>query len=292
MTEERHNERVQIAKALMAEIFTDKPQLQTEPSTHTTRRRDAALRESHTTTDRLESTGLSSRQDKPQGDHHMQKGRYMFIDSGAYPNTSTSHRRENVGRADSRAYGLSQRGYNSKQREDIGRGTKGMQSQGYGSRSRGRREEYNEVTREPDDEMMLDGISEITETPPDESKNNTDQMRSYKPKPYDQVVRVQRPEVTRTQQVTPRRQKTYTEMLQEMKGDGINQRSLSQSLKAKQRLYGEFTKRSTVPIKRNQHAYIMYPEMKQNKRENVSDRLFSVVCSLKPQLIRRKNLHT
>ncbi|XP_070564175.1 ciliogenesis and planar polarity effector 1-like isoform X2 [Ptychodera flava] len=58
----------------------------------------------------------------------------------------------------------------------------------------------------------------------------------YKPKPYTQLVKVQRPEVTRKQQKSPRAVKTYSERLAELKTTPTKR--TSESVKAKQRLYG------------------------------------------------------
>ncbi|XP_077981411.1 uncharacterized protein LOC144436484 [Glandiceps talaboti] len=81
--------------------------------------------------------------------------------------------------------------------------------------------------------------SENKENEPVEKKERLmkEEVYEYKPKPYTQIVKVQRPELTRKAQKSPRAVKTYSERLADMKMTSPP-RKTSESLKSKERLYG------------------------------------------------------
>ncbi|XP_038068075.1 uncharacterized protein LOC119737657 [Patiria miniata] len=240
MIESSHDERVQQAKALMAEMFTEKPQLPTEEApASTTKRKDRTLRDSG-------ASEMSSRLDK-RPTSQIPKGTYLFVDSEAYKPRPQARSQGGVdGRADSRASRGEDFGY-SLEREDEelvgGRWTGRLRSEERGARGPTSSRDLNrrnQETRESNDWRILEGITEFTDDDQisAESRAKTEPAKLYRPKPFDQVVRVQRPEVTRKQPVSVRTQKTYTEMLQEMKGETGGKKTSSQTLRAKQRLYG------------------------------------------------------
>ncbi|XP_022102800.1 protein JBTS17-like [Acanthaster planci] len=246
MMEASHSERVQLAKALMAEMFIEKPHLPSEEaSLSVTKRKGKSSRETGASS-RMDTSEMTLRSERLPSSQ-MHKGTYLFIDSGAYKGRSEAWRQgASNERVDSRISRGGELGYSLEREhgELEGSWTVRLQSEELGSRGPiPRKEKFDRLGQGLKDSgnlMMLDGISEISGEDRDlmEYGSKTEPAKVYRPKPFDQVVRVQRPEVTRKQRGSTRRQKTYTEMLQEMKGESGGRKASSQSLKAKQRLYG------------------------------------------------------
>ena len=208
--EEHFQERAKAARQLMAEIIAETPSLPPEPESHPRPRK--SYKPNQTVTRPLSS----GRQRLPSGgtargrQSQVPKGTYLFIDSGVYPGGNRTHSFD--------------------QQDRTGRESSIRRS---GWDQDDQRVPPIQLDYSSDEELrVLDKISERAE-----SKEN-EPVRDYKPKSYKQIVRVQRPEVTRKKRSSPRKQKTYGEMLKDLKQETSKPGS-SNSQRAKQRLYGK-----------------------------------------------------
>lgn len=175
------------------------------------------------------------------------KGTYMFIDSEAYRGPAVEGNR----RADDHEH-HQERGQVEDRRQEhpAYRGSTDRRPPGRSLRaSMERSVQFADPRRSSEDDLQL-VLAEMSDLVTPRSEDDDDQENAgshqelesatgtyHKPKAFRDVVRVQRPEVTRKTEGTPRKAKTYTDMLQEMKAEVSSIRAPS-SIKSKQRLYG------------------------------------------------------
>ncbi|XP_071477221.1 uncharacterized protein [Diadema antillarum] len=273
-------DRLTQAKALMAEIFEEKPNIPQRPppsrpskttkqattlatarqtpqpassrqppaeqgpgSSGLARTRVLAGDAGQSRDDRLGPSEKTRRNDA----RPVAKGTYMFIDSGAFRGRQPlAPRQQNSEHQDIRDESGERRIEDRRSRAGADEKPQPARRTLLGSLERS----VQFVERRSSDEdlqLVLDEMSDLVAPPPDEEEeeNNRDvddgnvTLLQYMDRSYKDIVRVQRPEVTRKKYATPRRSKTYTDMLQEMKAEVGSSRAPSTSdLKAKQRLYG------------------------------------------------------
>ncbi|XP_072017991.1 uncharacterized protein [Amphiura filiformis] len=224
--EEHFQERAKAARQLMAEIFAETPALPPEPEPQIRTSQQASK------PDQTVTKPKGRQRAPPRGGGTRQgvlKGTYLFIDSEVYPPASSSMR--------SRTPGADRQ---TGRQSSYSRGRPGVEEYKTGRESSSRF--VDEDQRVPpiqldyssdDDYDGMDAISERTET----NKEN-EPVRDYRPpRSYKQIVRVQRPEVTRGRGQHHVNRKRHGEMLKELKQETSRPGS-SGGIREKQRLYG------------------------------------------------------
>ncbi|XP_063962942.1 uncharacterized protein LOC129271865 [Lytechinus pictus] len=178
-----------------------------------------------------------------QGGRTLPKGTYMFIDSEAYQGPARERNRHDD-------YDHHQERDQTENRQHEHPAFRGSTDRRPPRRSfqasMERSVQFADPRRSSDEDLQL-VLAEMSDlvTPRSEDSDHASSHHElesaagtyYKPKSFTEVVRVQRPEVTRKREGTPRKPKTYTDMLQEMKAEVSSSRAPS-SVKSKQRLYG------------------------------------------------------
>ena len=236
--DDHYQERAKAARQLMAEIFAETLVLPAEPKPNLKSTKPRASKLGQTVTKPPTSTSETRNQSDGSKmvtksgqaqQRNVPKGTYLFIDSDAYPPRRTA--------VDSRTQRFDSRQDDNRQyrQED--------------SIIRGRRKPGDSLDRHvppiqldySSDEDYYDRLKAISEATTENKENEPerDYTGSKPPKSYKDIVRMRRPEVTRKKRLSPRKQKTYGEMLKELKQEANRPGSSSTSVRDRQRLHGE-----------------------------------------------------
>ena len=193
---------------------------------------------------RTAQTGIKFAADRP-----TPKGTYLFVDSGAYrgpPRQQPEAPPQGIGRG---SHGDRYGGGHPDDMTMSYRRSQPVARNLHGTLERSVQFADQRRSSEDDFLLVLEEMSDLVAPhDSDEQENASDQGSDKnvtemppRQKSYKDIVRVQRPEIIRRRDASPRKPKTYTEMLQEMKAEaGSSREPSSADVKAKQRLYGMF----------------------------------------------------